>query len=180
VNLGTADSPENGSGCHDGGMLSIRRARAADAGEVLTVQRAAFVTEAQLHDDPHMTPLTQSLDEVRAVIDADTVLVAVDGARIVGSVRARSDGGVWQIGRLVVAPDRQGAGIGTALLTAIERLAPEDATAYSVETGPKSVQNVRLYERHGYCQVPNDSILIRLTKDRLTNDRLTNDREPAS
>jgi predicted N-acetyltransferase YhbS len=166
VNLGTADSPESGSGCHDDRMLSIRRADPADAGEVLTVQRAAFVTEAQLHDDPHMTPLTQSLDQLRAVIATDTVLVAVDGTRIVGSVRARLDGGdAWFIGRLVVAPDRQGAGIGTALLAAIEGLAPAEATVFSVETGPKSVQNVRLYERHGYRQVPNDSILIRLTKD---------------
>jgi hypothetical protein len=58
VNLGTADSPESGSGCHDDRMVSIRRADPADAGEVLTVQRAAFVTEAQLHDDPHLAPST--------------------------------------------------------------------------------------------------------------------------
>jgi GNAT superfamily N-acetyltransferase len=166
VNLGTAASPESGSGCHDDRMLSIRRAETGDAGEVLTVQRAAFVTEAQLHDDPHMAPLTQTLDELRVAIATDSVLVAVDGPRIVGSVRARLEDGVWQIGRLMVAPDRQGAGIGTALLAAIEELAPATATAYSVETGPKSGPNIRLYERHGYRQVPNDSILIRLTKDR--------------
>jgi len=147
-------------------MVMIRPAAPEDAGEVLTVQRAAFVTEAQLHDDPHMAPLMQTLDEIRVAIATDTVLVAVDGPRIVGSVRARLDASVWQIGRLVVVPDRQGAGIGTALLAEIERLAPDGVTAYSVETGPKSVQNVRLYERYGYRQVPNDSILIRLTKDR--------------
>jgi hypothetical protein len=112
-------------------MLSIRRAAVADAGEVLTVQPAAFVTEAQLHDDVHMPPLTQTLAEVRAAIATSTVPVAVDRQRIVGSVGA-----------------------------------PLGMIRYSVETGPRSAANVGLYERRGYRQVPNDSILIRLTKQR--------------
>jgi GNAT superfamily N-acetyltransferase len=149
-------------------MLSIRPAVPRDAGEVLTVQRAAFVTEAQLHDDVHMAPLTQTLDDVRADIEASVVLVAVEGARIVGSVRAREIDEYWHLGRLVVVPDRQGQGIGTALIAAIERLAPPHLLAFSVETGPKSIQNIRLYERHGYAQAPNDTILIRLTKARET------------
>jgi hypothetical protein len=37
---------------------------------------------------------------------------------------------------------------------------------FTVETGPQCEPNVRLYERHGYSQVPDDSILIRLTKQR--------------
>ncbi len=147
-------------------MVSIRRAQPSDAGEVLTVQRAAFVTEAQLHDDVHMAPLTQTLDEVRATIAATTVLVATDGPRIVGAVRALAAGDAWHIGRLVVVPDLQGRGIGTELLREIERLAPPDLDRFTVETGPKSEPNIHLYERHGYRQVPNDTILIRLTKQR--------------
>jgi ribosomal protein S18 acetylase RimI-like enzyme len=146
-------------------MYPIRRAGPGDAGEVLTVQRAAFVTEAQLHDDVHMTPLTQTLDEVRAAIADATALVAVDGTRIVGSVRAAVHGSYWHIARLVVAPDRQGEGIGTTLLDAIEALAPSTVSAYELDTGPKSVANIRLYERCGYIQAPSDSILIRLTKE---------------
>jgi len=33
-----------------------------DAGELLTLQRAVFVTEAQLYDNPHLPPLTETLD----------------------------------------------------------------------------------------------------------------------
>jgi ribosomal protein S18 acetylase RimI-like enzyme len=169
VKLGTpgrTGSTDCGSGCHDDRMFPIRRAEPGDAGEVLTVQRAAFVTEAQLHDDVHMAPLTQTLDEVRAAIDISTVLVATDGPRIVGSVRARLTDGTWHIGRLVVVPDLQGRGIGSALIAEIERQAPAEAVRFTVETGPKSEPNVRLYERHGYHRVPNDTILIRLDKDR--------------
>jgi predicted N-acetyltransferase YhbS len=147
-------------------MFPIRRAEPGDAGEVLTVQRAAFVTEAQLHDDVHMAPLTQTLDEVRAAIETSTVLVATDGSRIVGSIRARVADGAWHIGRLVVVPDLQGRGIGSALIAEIERQAPAEVVRFTVETGPKSDPNVRRYERHGYHRVPNDSILIRLDKDR--------------
>jgi ribosomal protein S18 acetylase RimI-like enzyme len=147
-------------------MVPIRRAEAGDAGEVLTVQRAAFVTEAQLHDDVHMAPLTQTLDEIRAAIATTTVLVATEGPRIVGSVRAHAAEGAWHVGRLAVAPDRQGRGIGSALIAAIESLAPADLDRITLTTGPKSEPNIRLYERHGYRQVPNDTILIRLTKYR--------------
>ena len=100
------------------------------------------------------------------MIAASTVLVAVDGHRVVGSVRASAAGGDWWIGRLVVVPDRQGAGIGRALLDEIERAAPPSVHTFVLETGPKSAANIRLYERLGYQQVPATGVLIRLTKQR--------------
>ena len=39
-----------------------------DTGEVLTLQQAAFVTETQAHRDLRISPLTQSLAELRADI----------------------------------------------------------------------------------------------------------------
>ena len=46
------------------------------------------------------------------------------GGRLVGAVRGRREGEVWDIGRVMVAPDLQGRGIGRYLLTAIEEAAP--------------------------------------------------------
>lgn len=37
----------------------VDRLHAGDAGEVLTLQRAAYLTEAQAHDDLSLPPLTQ-------------------------------------------------------------------------------------------------------------------------
>ena len=49
-----------------------------------------------------------------------TTLVLRSGGRLVGAVRAHLVGDTWDIGRLMVAPDLQGRGIGRLLLDAIE------------------------------------------------------------
>ena len=131
--------------------IRIERAGPGDAGELLTLQRAAYVTQAQLYDDPHLPPLTQTLEQLRADLLAWPRLKASVGARIVGSARAREDGEVLRIGRLSVAPDLQGRGIGTALLAAAERLAGPQVHRAALFTGRKSIANLRLYERCGYA-----------------------------
>src|SRR3954451_4722511 len=100
----------------------------ADAGELLTLQRAAFVTEAQGHRDPFLPPLTQTLEELRAEL-VDQAVVALglrDGARLIGSVRVHvaPDGDGAELARLLVAPDHQGRGLGAWLLLAAERALP--------------------------------------------------------
>src|SRR5699024_2551859 len=61
------------------------------AGELLTVRRAAFVTEAQIYQDPHLPALTQSLTELRADLARDDVVTigGWHGTRLVGSVRVQ-------------------------------------------------------------------------------------------
>lgn len=130
--------------------VSVELARPDDAGEVLTVQRAAYVTEAQLYHDPDIPPLTESLDEVRAAIDAGGVFVARLGGRVVGSVRGTLAGDVCHVGRLVVAPDMQGRGVGTALLDAVEGAHAGQARSLRLFTGERSEGNLRLYRRCGY------------------------------
>ena len=131
--------------------LCIEPALLADAGELLTLQRAAYVTEAQLYDDPHLPPLTQTLEELQADLGTWPTLKAVLGTRIVGTARARAQGEVLRVGRLSVAPDLQGRGIGTALLAAVERLAGPQVRRAALFTGRCSAANVRLYERSGYA-----------------------------
>jgi len=133
------------------GDIQLRPIRETDAGEVLTLQRAAFVQEARIYGSVDMPPLTQTLAEVQAELADNLGQVALDGARMVGAVRARRDGDLLLIGRLVIAPDRQGEGIGSRLLAAVEK-AGRDAGASTAElfTGSLSEANLRLYEREGY------------------------------
>lgn len=122
------------------------------AGELLTVRRAAFVTEAQLYGDPNIPPLTQTLDELRAdLADPDVVTLGawLDG-RLVGSIRVALEGPKATLGRLAVAPDLQGQGIGTQLLLAIPPHLRPDTSEVWVFTGRDSVQNLAMYTKHGY------------------------------
>ena len=122
----------------------------ADTGELLTLQRAAFATEAQLYGDPWLPALVQTFVELRAELTTGRALGLRIGGRLVGAVRTREDAGVLHVNRLTVAPDLQGVGIGSRLL-----LAAEDGATASVAvlfTGHRSAGNLRLYERHGYVE----------------------------
>lgn len=55
------------------------------AGELLTLQRAAYVTEAQAHDDPCLPPLVETLDDLRSVLADPTVTTLGSGAPVPGS-----------------------------------------------------------------------------------------------
>ena len=74
--------------------LDIRPVTDDEAGELLTLRRAAFVTEAQLIGDVNIPPLTQTLDELRAdLARADVVtLGAWAGHRLVASIRVLVEG----------------------------------------------------------------------------------------
>ena len=122
------------------------------AGELLTLRRAAFVSEAQLYDDPHIPPLTQTLDELVEDLGDQNVITlgAWIGHRLVGSIRVLLEGKKATLGRLAVAPDLQGMGIGTELLLAVVPHLSEGIEEVWVFTGRDSVQNLALYAKHGY------------------------------
>lgn len=132
--------------------ITIATADLADAGEILTVQRAAYVSEAQLYGDPRLPPLTETLTELRTELAGGTlVLTARCGPRLVGAVRARVRDANGHIGRLAVAPDLQGRGIGGRLLGAVEARLAGRVTRLELFTGARSEANLRLYRRHGYA-----------------------------
>lgn len=124
------------------------------AGEVLTLQRAAYVPEAQHYRDPDLPPLIQTLGELVEELDSPRVigLGAWKDGRLVGSVRVRVDGAVGHLGRLVVVPDLQGTGIGSALLRACEEALPAAVAEIRLFTGAQSDPTIRLYERFGYVR----------------------------
>src|SRR5690606_41293323 len=107
------------------------------AGELLTLRRAAFVTEAQLYDDPHIPPLTQTLAELREDLARDDVVTigAWEGHRMIGSVRVEIEGEKATLGRLAVAPDKQGRGTGTERAFAQRPYLPKEAKEAWVFSG---------------------------------------------
>lgn len=128
----------------------IAAASPEDAGELLTLQRAAYATEAQIYNDPRLPPLIETLDELLAELGQATALKATAGHRIVGAVRAHLEGSLLHVGRLAVAPDWQGRGIGSRLLTEVERKHSDQADSATLFTGHLSTANLALYTRRGY------------------------------
>lgn len=130
----------------------IARVGVEDAGELLTLRRAAFVTEAQVYNDAHIPALTQTLDELKVDLQSPTVVTlgARVGHRLVGSIRVGIEDDKATLGRLAVAPDVQGHGIGTKLLFAVLQYLPEHTKEVWVFTGQDSKHNIALYNKAGY------------------------------
>jgi tRNA (guanine37-N1)-methyltransferase len=134
--------------------LEFRTVVPADAGELLTLQRACWVQELQANPGVEIAALRESLEDLEGWIRTDTVIVVRSAGRLVGAVRARlrptPEGQAWDIGRLMVAPDLQGRGLGRQLLERIEALAPDGATGFELFTGAGSARNQRMYKKAGY------------------------------
>lgn len=131
--------------------VTLTRAKPVDAPAIWALQRAAYQTEAALYGDPAIPPLTQTLDNLTAEFADKVFLKAQLAGRLVGSVRVQLRGTTVLLGRLIVAPECQRQGIGSALLRQAETVWPE-AVRVELFTGVRSAGNLRLYERHGYTR----------------------------
>jgi len=130
--------------------LDLAPATRADAGELFTLTRACWIQEQWANPGVTIPALGESLDDLVNSLDAWTTWVARAGGRLVGSCRGRAEGEVWDVGRVMVAPDLQGRGLGRYLLDLVEQAAPAEVTSYQLFTGAGSVDNVRMYKKAGY------------------------------
>ncbi|WP_436699205.1 tRNA (guanosine(37)-N1)-methyltransferase TrmD [Nocardioides sp. BYT-33-1] len=132
----------------------IVRATPGDAGELLTLQRACWVQEALANDMLDIPALHESLEDVRAWLGEWDTYVVRRAGRLVAAVRGRVErgehGDVWDIGRIMVAPDLQGSGLGRILLEHIQAVAPAEVASYVLFTGAASVRNQRMYKKAGF------------------------------
>jgi predicted GNAT family N-acyltransferase len=120
-------------------VIELREAR--DEAE----RRAAFALRHEVFVGEQGVPAELELDEHD---DAALHLVAFDGDRVVGTCRLVRDASRAKFGRLVVARDARGAGIGSALLAEAERRARADGARHMVLTAQLAAMD--LYERAGY------------------------------
>ena len=138
-------------------MTTIAQASPEDAEAILELQMLAYQSEAQLYNDFDIPPLTQTLDEWRSDFTRAVFLKAEVEGKIIGSVKGHQIGETCYVERLIVHPDYQGQGIGTALMKQIESHF-EQAQRFELFTGHKSERNIRLYERLGYKPFKSEEI----------------------
>ncbi len=124
-----------------------------DAAEVTVLQRCCWLEEALINDTLDIPALHETLDDVRAwLAEWDVTGLWRDG-RLLGMVRTRRDGDDLHIGRLAVAPDLRGLGVGRWLLGRAESAA-EGCRRVLLTTGVASHRNLALYQRQGYVVLP--------------------------
>jgi GNAT superfamily N-acetyltransferase len=100
---------------------------------------------------------------MEADLEGKVVLKATIDGRILGSVRGHLDEkGTCHIGRLIVHPDVQNQGIGTALMGRIEQYC-SDALRFELFTGDISERNLHLYGKLGYRVLATESLSEKVT-----------------
>lgn len=129
----------------------------ADAPELLVLQRACWLAEGRIADAWTIPPLAETLEDVVSGLSEWRTWVWRSGGRLVVSGRGRpspNDPTIWEVGRLMVAPDLQGRGLGRELLTFVESAAPQGTMSLWLNTGEHSVRNQRMYKKAGYRLLP--------------------------
>ena len=142
--------------------VTVSRVDERHARELLGLQKEAYQSEAEIYQDWTIAPLTETEEQFRQALQTQHILAAWIAGRMAGSIRADLTGPTCQIGRLFVAPEFQGRGIGRHLLQAAEAAFPS-ASRFQLFTGSRSVKNIALYERHGYVRIG----------ERFLNDKIT-------
>ncbi|MEV0841388.1 bifunctional NAD(P)H-dependent oxidoreductase/GNAT family N-acetyltransferase [Actinocatenispora sera] len=149
-----------------GRELWLHPAGPRDAAELLVLQRCCWVDEAIANATLELGALRESLDDVTAWLAEWSTWCLRRNGRLIGAVRARRVGDSWLIGRLMVAPDQRGRGLGRALLRHAEAAAPASGIGtLTLSTGRDSTDNLRLYRSSGYRESgPDGPLAVRLVK----------------
>lgn len=142
--------------------ITIDTASKSDLPHIFTLQREAYISEAEIYNDFNIPPLTQSYEEIETEFQNHLFLKVESGGNIFGSVRAIEKNNVCYIGRLIVQPSHQNRGLGSRLLKAIELKFP-NVDKYELFTGSRSKKNLYIYKNNGYAIIKQQKISDSLT-----------------
>ncbi|NLY89483.1 MAG: GNAT family N-acetyltransferase [Firmicutes bacterium] len=152
--------------------MNIEKAEVKDLEEILSLQKLAYISEAEICNDYSIPPLVQTLESLREDYENKLILKAVINGKIVGSVRAYENEGTCHIGRLFVHPEYQNKGIGTQLIKCIEEKF-KASKRFELFTSKKSVKNIYLYNKLGYKnfreEQDNEIAMVYMEKSNVTS-----------
>ncbi|GAA3888287.1 bifunctional NAD(P)H-dependent oxidoreductase/GNAT family N-acetyltransferase [Streptomyces sedi] len=126
-----------------------RRLGPDDAPEVTVLQRCCWLEEALANDTWKIPALHETPADVRGWLEDWHAIGLWRDGRLLGMVRTRRTGTDLHVGRLAVAPDLRGLGVGRWLLGQAER-SGEGHSRIVLSTGATSHRNLSLYQRQGY------------------------------
>lgn len=137
-------------------MTEIRIAHPADLLGVLDVGRATWpATYTHLVGERYVQHVLTSWwteEGATLAIAAGRVWVAEDGGKIVGMAMFGVKGGVVELWRLYVRPERQGEGIGSSLLESVIAATRDRSDRVSLAYMDGNTAARAFYERHGFVE----------------------------
>ena len=142
--------------------MIIKQATSEDIAEILNLQKLAYKSEAEIYNNYRIQPLTQTIDEIICEFNTRTFIKAVHDGIIVGSVRAHVKNDTCFVGKLIVHPNYQNQGIGSALMAKIENIF-SDTRRYELFTGHRSLRNLYLYKKLGYKEFKREVLSNNIT-----------------
>jgi ribosomal protein S18 acetylase RimI-like enzyme len=137
--------------------LRIRRYRRSDIPRLKRLYRAAWAdTYGPVDGADAVAVMTAGLleggDPVMFRLAGDDIaLVAVQGWRIVGSIRAHRREGIAYLSGMYVLPGRQRSGIGSRLMAAVMAELPPGLQIVA-DVRPTSASAIAFYRRHGFVE----------------------------
>jgi len=151
--------------------IIIGKAEYSDLKDILSLQKTAFLSEAELYDNYDIEPLTQTINSIENDFKTHIFLKAEYQNKIIGSVKIKDNGEFCWIGKLMVIPGYRNKGIGRKLMLAAEKIYPK-GKQFILFTGYKSINNIKLYESIGYTKSEEfsdeknpDIILVKMIKN---------------
>jgi ech hydrogenase subunit C len=171
-----------------------QQAEKADAPEILTLQKIAYQSEAELYGDDSLPALHQTLEDLEndfermpqreatvlgargtqdhQAADSDRIifLKAVVNGKIIGSVRGFAMDGTAYLSRLNVHPYFRKRGIGRRLLAEIEQAFPR-VSRFETKTGHQSKRNLFQLAKGGYQTFKTEPFTPTITWVYLQKDR---------
>ncbi|MBT9258328.1 MAG: GNAT family N-acetyltransferase [Clostridiales bacterium] len=131
-------------------MWTVERARPEQAEEILVVQAEAFRENQKKYRVP-LPELTETVEDVKAVIADGHVLVAKQGDEIIGAVRVFVEGDRATVSHLAVLPAYGHLAVGRSLMAAAEKEArAKGAREVVLETGLRDAPAIEFYIKLGY------------------------------
>ena len=108
--------------------------------------------------DPPSSLTAMDAEELKRKATSENLIVARDGANLLGSVFCRDETPWLYIGKLGVWPHLQGAGVGSRLMAQAERLALEKGlSGLELETRIELTENHAYFGRLGFQKVGADA-----------------------
>jgi GNAT superfamily N-acetyltransferase len=134
-------------------MVSIERATANDAEEMMSLKVRAFSEEFRFYGACSIPPQFNSLERQVRTINVTHYFKILKNDLLVGGICiADRGGGYFTLESFYVDLAHQNRGIGNEVMKLIERMFPQ-ARRWSLETPYLSYKNHRFYEKFGFRKI---------------------------